>query len=346
MNRSGMVAMLAFGLFWSALVGVFDFVVFRGIWRQARTSGFATTTGTVTHSAVTRHRGSKGGTTYGVKIHYDYAVGGVAFTGTNYRHGAFSSTSDSGWATAAVARHAPGTVVPVHYDPACPGDAVLATGLMGSDLFVLLFLTPFNAAMVGLIGVPVVSLHRLRRWRETGGLPWSEDGRRIRLRLPHVSAWLAGLVTLGGGGFVCIFLVGLPTRFSPGLGTIQLVWAALIALAVAAVWHTRRRLLARGTDLVIDVAGQTVSLPGTRKRQTPQTFPFSAVANVTLEPVVRRGNKGRARHCHIVQLHVQGRAEKLAEWEDRWRAEALEAWLRQRLPLGEPAAPPRKSSVA
>ena len=34
------------------------------LYRQARTSSYAETTGTVTHSEVTRHRGSKGGTTY------------------------------------------------------------------------------------------------------------------------------------------------------------------------------------------------------------------------------------------------------------------------------------------
>src|ERR1041384_4756806 len=97
-----------FACFWSAFVLVFDGGIGRNLWKQYASQNYPTTTAQITHSEMTRHRGSKGGTSYGVDIRYRYAVDDRPFDGRQFRYSA-NSSSDLAWAQKAVAEHPVGS---------------------------------------------------------------------------------------------------------------------------------------------------------------------------------------------------------------------------------------------
>ena len=76
MKKGGLTGILIFGLFWTALVGTFDGFILYNQFRQIRAIGFPQTTGTVTHSEVTRHHGSNGGRSYTYAVTLQQAGGG------------------------------------------------------------------------------------------------------------------------------------------------------------------------------------------------------------------------------------------------------------------------------
>src|SRR5262245_7351650 len=104
------IFLVCFGLMWSGLVSVVDFVFGRQIVRQAIATGYLSTDGTVlaSHVAVHEGHGEDESTTYGVELSFTYSVFGHQYTGTRYRYHA-SSSSDSAWAHEVVAIHSPGT---------------------------------------------------------------------------------------------------------------------------------------------------------------------------------------------------------------------------------------------
>ena len=341
MNKGSLATILIFGLFWTALVGTFDCFIGSSLYHQTRAKGFPQTTGTIISSEVTRHRGSKGGTTYGVSIEYTYQVNGVQFAGNRYRYGA-ASTSDSKWAHDAVQNNPVGAEVPVYYDPTSPSESLLSPGIGGSDAFLLLFLTPFNMVMLGLWAAAVGALNQKRRALEAGGAKWSEDGRFIRICLPRFSPVISGMVTAGVGSFVSIFVIGFSTGFHPTLQVVLGVWGILLAAAASiTIWQWRKQ--ANGSaDLVINPLEQTVELPASFGRKQRQTVPFSAVNDITVETIAHRGSKGGTSYTYAVTLQNRGNAEKLTDWYDENRAQSLAGWLRERIKPDEPAAPPRK----
>src|SRR5262245_36497076 len=134
--------MIFFGLFWSAMVLLFDGLTVVPIARQALAMQFSTTDGTILSSEVTRHD-DEDGIAYGVKVSYSYTVGGQEYLGKRYRY-QNASTSGSKWANRIVAANPSGTSVKVYFNPLQPQDALLSPGVSGADLFQLMFMTPFN----------------------------------------------------------------------------------------------------------------------------------------------------------------------------------------------------------
>lgn len=339
---SGLAVLLIFGLFWTALVGVFDGLLGYNFYRQVRATHFAQTTGQVTASEVTHHRGSKGGTTYGVSIHYTYTVDGRKFSGQRYRYADWSS-SDSKWAYEAVAQNAVGATVPVFYDPKNPEDSLLSPGVTGGDCFMLLFLTPFNVVMLGLWSLPCSALRRKLRPSDCGGVKWTTDGRRLRVRLPRYSPFVSGLATIGLAAFLALFVVAFSGGFHPRFTVVMGAWGLILATgAGVALWTWRRQRNGR-TDLVIDEIEGTVQLPATFGRKLPQTVPRAALGGVEVETVAHRGSRGGTTYTYAVTLTCDGGTQKLTDWYDEQRARDFAGWLRQRLQPAEPAAPPRKT---
>lgn len=344
--KKGTTGLLFFALFWTAMVGAVDGIIGYNLFRQIRSQSFATTAGTVTSSEVTQHRGSKGGNTYGVKIQYTYDVGGQTFEGDRYRYGSFSS-SDSGWARAAVRERPAGAKTTVHFDPKNPADSVLRTGVEGSDLFILLFLTPFNLIMLALWAVPVNWLWRKLRPSEAGGAKWFSDGRSLRVRLPRYSPWIAGAATAGAVSFISIFPLAFTVGGHPNLRLALGVWALVFAAGIGVgLWQWNKQ---RGgsADLVIDELEQRVELPATFGRKQREALSAAEISGITVERVERRGRRGSVSYVYAVTLQRPGLGgEKLTEWSNEDDAEALAAWLREKLRFTEPDAPPRKKSNA
>jgi hypothetical protein len=342
MKKGGLVGLVIFGLIWTMFVGAFDGFILYNQYRQLRATRFPQTTGTVTHSEVTRHRGSKGGTTYGVRIEYTYTVNGVRFDGDRYRYGVGSS-SDSQWAHEAVRNHPADSAVTVYYNPANPGDAVLRPGTDGADLFLFLFLTPFNMVMLGLWAGAFSALRSKFRQPVAGGVKWSDDGRRIRVRLPRYSPLVSCLAVIGIGSFISIFVVGISTGFHPSMRAILAVWVILLGAGIAVAAWQRAKESRGNADLVIDQVERTVELPATFNRKQRQIVSCSAISGISLETIEHRGSKGGRSYTYAVTLQHGGSREKLTDWYDQQRAENLAAWLRERIPTGEPDAPPRKT---
>jgi hypothetical protein len=345
MKQIGLAGILIFGLIWTAFVGAFDAFIGYNLFRQIRATGFPQATGTVTHSEVTHHRGSKGGTTHGVRIEYTFSVNGNQFAGDCYRYGNFSS-SDSAWAHAAVRDNPVGANVPVYYNPKNPADSVLKPGTSGGDLFLLLFLTPFNMVMLGLWAGAFSGLRGKFRPAAAGGVKWTDDGRFIRMRLPRYSPFISCLAVIGVGAFISIFVVGFCTGFHPRMPVILSTWGILLGsgLGVAA-WQFWKQ--SRGhADLIINQPERTITLPLTFGRKERRTESFAAFTGVSVVSIAHHRRKGGTTYTYAVTLQKPGGGEKLTDWHDEARAESLTAWLRERLPLGEPDAPPRKTTGA
>ena len=326
--------MVFFGVFWSVLTLLFDSFLFVSAVRQVRALTFPSAQGTMISSAVTSHDDSDG-TTYGVAMRFQYSVGDRAYEGKRFRYDT-STSSDSAWANAAVAERPPGTKVDVFYNPTNPEDAVLVPGLLGSDLFQMAFLTPFNMVMFGLWAVGWAQVRR--NWFKplAGGVKITTNLRQTRARLTQFSALVSGLATLGLMSFLSIFVIGFfGGGFHPSLRTMLLTWGVILAGSLTVgLWHGGWTLAGK-YDLVIDELNGSVELPATCGRKTRLRIPFGAVREVRVETIRQTSSDGEpSMPSHRLTLDVGGAqagSERLVEWYDAQKAAEFAQWLREQL---------------
>lgn len=352
-NMWGEKFMIFGGLAWSAITLFFDCLMIVPTVHQALALRFSSTEGTIFTSEVTKHGGRriKDPTTHGVKVSYSYSVGDQAYTGDRYQYETWSS-SDS-WASRVVNALPPGTKVRVHYDPANPRNSLLKPGIEGSHLFQLLFLTPFNAVMIGL-WLAVGSALRLKWFKPpAGGVKLKPGLRQTRARLTSSSALVTGLATVGLLAFVGTFIVGLGSGgMHPPLRTMVVVWSVILASGgLAAAWHWA--IIRSGKyDLILDELNGSLQLPLTQGRQTRQTVMVARVRGVYVSTIEKRSsNGGSSTTTYVPTLRIGGaevRHEPLIEWLDEDKAQAFVEWLREKLPAKAPTfsrdpSPPDRS---
>ena len=336
MNRVFLVAVV-----WSSLILVVDGYVGHNLRKQFASQSYTATTGQITHSEVTRHRGSKGGTTYGVDIRYRYAVNDRSFDGTRFRYNAGAS-SDSGWAVKAVAEHPVGSQIKIFYNPRAPQDAVLSPGVDGSDLMLVLFLMPFNMVTLGFCTWLGGWLRERLFKPVAGGVRIITDGPRTRIRLPEYAAMVWCMVAVGGMSFACTFILLIPSGFHPSLRAASSVLFIVTAAGAGAYWWQWRKIHSGEDDLVLDEGAGTMELPETYGRKNRVTAAFSGIENLTLEIIEHRSSKGGVSHTYAPTLWLRGEVgagQKLADWSDKMKAAAFTDWLRQRLGLSDVPAP-------
>ena len=329
------VFLVIFACFWSTFVVFFDVHIGRNLWNQFAYRNYPTATGEITHSEVTQHRGSKGGTTYGVDIRYRYAVNDRSFEGTRFRYSAESS-SDWAWAERAVAGHPVGSQAQVFYSPRNPQDAVLSPGVEGSDLILVLFSMPFNMVMLGL-WTWLGGWLRERIFKPVaGGVRIITEGPRTSIRLPEYGAMVWCMVAVGGLSFVSLFILGFTSGFHPSLPAACVVLFGVAAAGAGAYWRQWRKIHSGDDDLILDEGAQTIELPETCGRKNRVTSAFAEIENLTLEIIVHHGSKGGVSYTYAPTLWLRGGVaggQKLADWSDKMKAEAFTDWLRQRLGL-------------
>jgi len=328
--------LILFGLFWSALTLLFDGLILSTLARQLLATRFAVTQGRMIASEVTRHHGK--GTTYGVRMQYTYLVQGRELEGDRFRYDSTSS-SDSKWAYQAVREHPPGAKIAVHYDPRQPADSVLQPGLAGSDLFMLAFMTPFNAVMFGLWWSGWSRLRRAWFKKPTSGLKITNHLRQTRVRLTEISPLAAAIMALALLAFASIFVVALVGRngFHPSLETMMITWGTILAGSLVAGGWQWRRSLSGHYDLILDQLHGTLELPALCGRKERRKVAYASVQAVRLDVVTKNvSSKGQASVVYVPTLELAGEtgssAERLAEWHQQQQAEALVAWLRSQLP--------------
>ncbi len=335
-RTSGIGFLLIFAAFWTTVVGGFDAFMGVNMYRQTRAEGFPVVQGNILTSEVEASR-SDDGTTYRAEISFQYVVDGISHTSDTYRFGAMGTSSDS-LARSVVEQYPPGKVVDVHYNPKKPDKGVLQTGIGGMDLFVLLFLTPFNLLGVGLWTVIARNVIQHRTKPRAGGVPIIQRGMQTYVRLPRFTPLFAAGVTALGISFISIFIVGFGFNMNPSVTVICFVWGMVLIPSVL-IYYQRRYIIGSGVkDLVIDDDTRMMSLPQTFGRKTDVIVPAEAVIQVETRTHVHRGSKGGVSYTYAPTLIWQSdendpKEGKLIEWRDENRAQAFTQWLQERLGL-------------
>ncbi len=340
----GVLFAVVFVGFWSAVTLAFDGILFYAALRQLVATGYPSVIGVVSHSEVKEHSDSDG-STYRPEIKYIYRVGEQEYTGDRYRYGQMASGDRH--AHRVVAAHPVGRELAVHYNPADPADAVLLTGLEGSDLFLAVFMTPFN--MIMLAGWWACGRWlRTRFWRPpAGGARIVERGFRTRVRFSDVSPLAVAAAAMAATAFVSVFVIGFSLGFNPPLEVAAADWTLILGTAAAVyVWRRVRR----PGELVIDEVGRTLTLPPRKGRRNELVIPLSSIRAIEVASEQQKDSEGGWTESFVPAVHyiAENRAEsveRLDKKQDRAEAEGLAAWLRERLGLqpGGPAPGHRKS---
>lgn len=164
------IGITIFAIVWSSVTVMADVTFVTNAVAQARTSAFASTTGTIVEIAAEKRRsgGRKSPTRHRVNLRYKYRVQDNEYEQTQYR--ATGNNLDDDWINRLVASLSPGTSVTVYYDPANPAEAVLDNRLIARDVLPLFLFLPFNLVIVGLAYGGIAAVLRRRAIKHNGGV--------------------------------------------------------------------------------------------------------------------------------------------------------------------------------
>lgn len=334
----GVSFLLIFGLFCSGMTLAFDGFIAWGAWRQFRALTYSTATGRITHSEV-EESGGEDGPTYRPNLKYKYHVADREYQGSQYRYGQWSSGDRN--AQRIAIEYPVGREVVVYHNPNNPSDAVLIVGMEGCDLFLAMFILPFNLVMLGTWIAAGASVYQRLARPPAGGVKIWDDGFRVRLRLSLIRPLYVGATAAGGLAFAGVFIVGFAFGFNPSMPIMLSTWGLILGGGAGTYLYQHGKLSRGHFDLVIDDIAQTLSLPRTKDRQTETVVPIRCITSVEVQQIEKRTSDGNV-HSYVPVLVFADetgpvRREKLIEWWDQARAEELAAWLRERLRI----APPR-----
>jgi hypothetical protein len=261
--------------------------------------------------------------------------------GNRHRH-ASRAVSNRGEVEALARRYAVGTPVTVFHSPDDPARSLLEPGVTGGDLFLMMFLLPFNLVMVG------TAVSMLRRREEPPLVsPERRQGGRLCVSLNDTSPVLAAGYGAGGSALACGFIVGIPSGFNPSLPGALLTWAVVVGASVYALLWKRARLASGHYELVLDPRARRLSLPALLDRKERRDLAWDEVQDITVETHTRRTSKGPQTTYRPTLLLTGGapsrRQEALVDWSDLDRAEALVAWLRSQV---KPPGPDADASLS
>jgi hypothetical protein len=331
-----------FILFWSSITLFFDAMVLSAAAMQLWSYTFDATAGTVLQCDVTSDA-DEDGTTYGLDIRYQYRVGENIYTSDRYRFGAVKTSGK--WSEAIARQYPVDGRCTVYYDTANPERALLKRGIEGIDLYMLLFLTPFNLVMLAGWAVAYRTFRPAPKYEETGGVRVRDDGVEVRAFVPDNSALFVSLLAIGGTSFVMIFVAGCLTGMRPTLPVMFGVWGVVLG---SAVWFGGQRFArdrAGLSDLVIDRFGQRLTLPATHGRKAPRTISFADVERITIQEERKVDSEGDATYVYAIQLHERGEPpaeHRIFARSERDRAELFLTWLRRTMGVAPDVQPAKR----
>jgi len=297
MARLGGIAIMAvFGLFWTGLTCTFDGFIVDAMVKQSASEKYSSVAGVVRSSTVTSHRGSKGGTTYGAEVKFDYTVNGAAYTGDKYAYGAWVSSSSRSAAEDIVKRHPAGATTMVYYNPARPSDAVLETSLQPTTLFMCLFMTPFNLIMIGIWAAALSAAWRAITKPPAGGLKVVEGDGLTLVRVAWGRPFVTGLAVMGLAAFLSTFVLAFATGMNPSMRVIVGVLIGIAALGLAACVGTVVRAPKAAKFIVIDSAAKTLTLPALGRGESARVIPLADLKGIQ----IRKEVEGKVRHTTLV----------------------------------------------
>jgi len=331
MSKSTVYIVLVLLVFWTAVIGGADYFVFGTTLRQCLANRFAAAQCQIVSSEVAL----RGTFHSGFTIEYAYTVNGKEYRGTRYRYDDQYS-GNSGVEVLRIYRK--WTEHPVYYDPGNPANAVLATGVEGGDLLMILFSIPVNVALI-LLWNWIASWLR-QKWRvpAAGGVRIWRQGGKIRVRLAWLSATAAGFYALGGAAFAAAFPVVAIHGLAPSLTAMETTGAAVLAAAAAVFCWKALRNASGKYDLLIDEQSRAITLPQTGGRRQCVTFPRGEIAGVCVQRRVSLLSSGSFySYLPALDLGEAGpglRREALSPcgWTEE-KAEAFSQWLAGQLGL-------------
>ena len=307
---------------WSVVVVIFDGFLVAAVFQQVRALTFPTTDGVVTRSEV-----RTADDTNRLDVAYEYEVGGRRFTGTRYSY-AEMGTNTRAWHR--IADEMPvGSKARVSYDPDTPAESLLRPGPTGFHLMLVWFLTPFNLIMVG----GWVFAARARRPAFGPHSIKPIDG-GYRVRLPAFSRAGCGACVLLPVTFVGSFVWAFGFGFNPPVELAGWLYVATVAIAVVVTVSVPLPQFWIEVNELIRV----VRFPAD---PDPLEVPFAAIRDVTVRHEEKKDSEGdvtHAYHCELIRPDEQ--PLHIAEYSDPEAAAALAAWLRERIGLVSPSAPP------
>lgn len=194
-------------------------LIFRVMAHQYLSASHPRASGLITHSEVVSGEEDS----YGFEVRYTYAVKGLTYESDRYRYAAWSGGEDR--ARDFARRFPVGARVPVFYDPESPWEAVLVTGIDGMYLFLLMFVTPFNAAMF--MGVR----HLLLDKEGLSGMFKRQDS-VYDLPDEDLSPLAMGIGVVGIASCVATFVMFMAMTLTSSLIPLVLIWGAVLATGV------------------------------------------------------------------------------------------------------------------
>src|ERR1039458_237201 len=132
MSKTTVYIILLMLICWTALVAGADCLLLRTTVRQYRSKDFATSRCQIVSSEVTAQPMFHSG----VSVEYAYTVQGKEYRGHRYRYDDGYASSPGGDVVQNLPKWSEHTV---YYDPKNPADSILATGVQGGDLQLILF---------------------------------------------------------------------------------------------------------------------------------------------------------------------------------------------------------------
>jgi len=318
----------------SGFVLVYDGFIALKISRKVASLHYPVTTGKITSSEVRLLTGGRNQKTYIPVIDYSFEVDGYTFTGAKE----FSTLApwDPTAAQLIAKEHPAGAALQVFYNPARPGESMLSCGAQGSDLMEVLFMTPFNMAMLG-CWMWAYSLLRDRFFRPpAAGVKIITDRMLTRVRLPEIGPAVWGLATTAGMAFIFQFMMSFITS-SPSV-TYALAVNCLVYLGglYTFAWHWFK-VRSGVNDIVIDEPSRTITLPQKFGRKQRITANIADIESLSVK-MLKHSNKGsRTWYTYAPTITLHGtppRAHKLAHWQDKVKANDFTVWMRGQLGLG------------
>ena len=326
MTRNIFLLILAIG--WTAFFIPFQKPRLESLYRQLSSVHYARTTGVVTQSEVVREKARE--TTpmdkiiYDVRFEYRYAVNGQTFTGSRYRfNNGPKRSGDIDWAQRTVSSYPVGTLVPVFYVQGNPGDSLLAPGLAGQDIALVLVLTPFNCVIVGLWLMVFQAWGWKLFHRKTAGVRTRVDGSIISVRLPRLEPALVVVITTAVSSFFSIFILGA----HPTINAALVVCSIVLLLNLGVYLFVSKPIRSGEAYLIVDTNARTLVLPKTFGRKERVTLLFDQVREISVE-VVQQQRKGVFSCAFAPALNSGLVSHRLAKWWEKKRSEAFVAWLR------------------
>jgi len=284
-NRVGITSW-ALLLFWTGLILTADIVYAETTWRQHKASAFAQTTGKIAQSAL--GQGALG--RRGLRLRYTYNVLGVNYTGFRYRYDDANVSLRYG---RVLDEFQPHTRHTIYYDRNDPRDSVLAPGVDGCDLLLLLVAAPFN--VVTFVVWPAFLGYRRtgRPAGEAGGVKILRQNGQVRIRLVEMSPLEAGLYGLGVAAIAEASGVIAACGFDTSMRLMAGMWVvALVAAMAAGMWKLFRNN-SGCYDLQLDEAAKTVTLPQAAGRFSSLTIQRDSLVGVTVQRRVSTTPSGR-----------------------------------------------------